>query len=305
MGKFILRRILEAIPVLLAVATLTFFMVRLAPGSPFDSERPQRPEVREALEAAYGLDDPLPVQYLRFLGNLLQGDLGFSYRQPDFTVAAIVGEKLPVSFELAAYALLVALGVGLLLGLLAAARPNRWSDYLPMSLAMIGICLPSFVLGPLLMLVFVFWLGWFDVSGWAEPGDKVLPAITLGLFFAAYIARLTRSSMLDVRNQDYMRTARAKGLSPRQCYLKHGLRNAVAPVIAYLGPAMAGLVTGSFVVERMFRVPGLGEYFITSALGSDYTLMMGVTIVYAVLLITFNLLADILLVLLDPRLRFE
>ncbi|MGF1484692.1 MAG: ABC transporter permease [Opitutales bacterium] len=305
MGKFILKRFLEAIPVLLAVVTLTFFMVRLAPGSPFDDERPLRPEVREALEAHYGLDKPLLQQYVSFLGGLLQGDLGISYRKPTFTVAQIVRENLPASLELAIYAILSALGIGLTFGLVAAVRPNTWSDFGPMGFAMIGICLPSFVLGPILILVFAIHFDWFNASGWDHPSDRILPALTLGLFFAAYIARLTRASMLEVREQDYMRTALAKGIPFHRAYLKHGLRNALAPVIAYLGPAMAGLVSGSFVVESLYQVPGLGRHFVRSALDSDYTLILGVTVVYAVLLIAFNLIADIVLGLLDPRVRYE
>ncbi|MGF1450168.1 MAG: ABC transporter permease [Opitutales bacterium] len=305
MGKLIFRRILEAVPVLLAVVTLTFFMVRLAPGSPFDEERPLRPEVREALEKHYGLDRPLYEQYVSFLGGLLRGDLGVSYRQPDFTVAEIVAETLPVSFELAVYALGIALCLGLVLGLVAAVRPNRWSDLGPMAVAMVGICLPSFVLGPLLILAFAIELDWFRAFGWDSARDRVLPALTLGLFFAAYIARLTRASMLEVRAQDYMRTALAKGMPFHRAYLKHGLRNALSPVVAYLGPAMAGLVSGSFVVESLYQVPGLGRYFVTAALDSDYTLILGVTVVYASLLIAFNLVADVVLLLLDPRVRAE
>lgn len=303
MLRLILKRLLEAIPVLFVIVTLTFFMVRLAPGGPFDSEKAMPEAVREAIDAQYGLDQPLWVQYGRYLGGLLQGDLGPSFKYPGWSVNELIAAKIPVSLELGAYALAIALLIGLGLGILAAARPNTWSDYTPMALAMLGICLPTFVLGPLLLLTFA--LDWpiFNAAGWQFPRDRVLPSLTLGLFYAAYIARLTRGSMMEVRNLDYMRTARAKGLPPWRISLLHGLRNAILPVVAYLGPAAAGLISGSFVVETIFHIPGLGKFFVSSAINRDYTLVMGTVILYATLIIVFNLCADLIQARLDPRQR--
>lgn len=301
MWTFIGRRLLEAIPVLWIVATLTFFMVRLAPGGPFDSEKDMSPEVREAVNAYYGLDQPLGAQYLQFLGNLLKGDLGPSYQFPGWTVNELIAAKFPISFELGFYALLVALLIGITLGVLAAIRPNTWSDYLPMSLAMIGICLPTFVLGPLLLMVFGLQWEIVNVMGWNFPRDRILPSLALGLFYAAYIARLTRASMVDIRTQDFIRTAQAKGLPWWRVYFVHGLKNGICPVISYLGPAAAGLLSGSFVIETVFNIPGLGKFFVGAAIDSDYTMVVGTVIFYAAILVLFNLVADILLALVNPR----
>ncbi len=305
MIRFVLRRLLEALPVLFIIAALTFVMVRQVPGGPFDREKEIPAEVKQALNAYYGLDQPLGVQFLKYLKNLVQGDLGPSFKFPGWTVNELIAEKAAVSLELGILALLVALVLGMTAGVIASMRPNSWTDHLPMSAAMAGICLPTFVLGPLLLLAFALKLDFFNAMGWYLAQDRVLPVLTLGLFYAAYIARLTRGSMLEVRNQDYIRTAHAKGLSVPRVYLVHGLRNALAPVVSYLGPAAAGLVSGSFVVETIFQIPGLGRFFVSSALDSDYTLVMGCVLFYAALLIVFNLLADIVLVLLNPRLKFQ
>jgi|SRR5690606_1235907 oligopeptide transport system permease protein len=303
---FILRRLLQAVPVILVVITVTFFMVRAAPGGPFDQERSVSPAVLESLNARYNLDAPLWQQYTDYLTDVLRGDFGPSFRFANRTVNEIIAAGFPVTLELSIYALLVAIVVGLSTGLIAALRPNTLQDYLPMSTAMAGICLPNFVLGPLLILLFGIWLGWVPVSGWgAAPGDKILPALTLGSSYAAYIARITRGGMLDVLSQDYIRTARAKGLSTARILLVHALRGGITPVVSFLGPALAGLLAGSFVVETVFQIPGLGRFYVEAAFNRDYTMILGCTIFFAVLIVVCNLIADILLVWLNPRLRTQ
>lgn len=305
MLKYILRRIAEFVPVLLIVITLTFFLVRLAPGGPFSAERAVSPEVLKRLEAQYNLDAPIWRQYLDYLGGVLKGDLGPSFKKPAYTVREWILMRLPVSLELGGYALIVALLIGLTAGVVASLRPNSLTDYVPMSLAMAGICLPTFVLGPLLVLVFGLWLEVLPVAGWDEPAAKVLPAITLGTAYAAYIARLSRGGMLEILSQDFIRTARAKGLSEAAVVLRHGLRGGLQPVVAFLGPAAAGLLTGSFVVETIFQVPGLGREFVQAAFNRDYTMILGTVLLYASLILVFNLLVDIALAWLDPRLRYD
>ncbi len=300
---YFLRRLAGFVPTLLAIVTITFFMVRLAPGGPFDAERRVSPETLRQLQRAYNLDAPLPSQFVTYLGGVVQGDLGPSFRKPSRTVTEWIAMRMPVSIELGCYALVVALVIGLSAGLIASLRPNTWTDYVPMSLAMAGICIPNFVLGPLLVLVFSLWLGYFPVSGWSTPASKVLPAITLGAMYAAYIARLTRGGMLEVLAQDYIRTARAKGLSEAAVVLRHGLRGGGQPVVAFLGPAAAGLLTGSFVVETIFQVPGLGREFVEAAFNRDYTMIMGTVLVYASLVMVLNLVADLFHAWLDPRVR--
>lgn len=305
MHKLIIRRFLEAIPVLFIVATATFFLVRLAPGGPFDREKAVPPEVERALNAHYGLDEPIVTQYFRFIGNLLRGDLGPSFKFPGWTVNELIYAKFPVSLELGLYALAVSVTIGTVAGLIASARPNRWSDHLTMFIAMIGICLPTFVLGPLLVLLFALKLEWFNVFGWLLPSDRVLPALTLGCFYAAYVARLARGSMLEVLNRDYITTARAKGLPEWRITLVHGFRNGILPVVTFLGPAAAGVISGSFVVETIFHIPGLGRFFVSAAFNRDYTMVMGTVLFYAALLVVLNLLVDILQSLLDPRIQSE
>jgi oligopeptide transport system permease protein len=305
MLRYVLRRIAEFIPVLLVVITLTFFLVRLAPGGPFTAERNVPPEALRQLEAHYNLDAPLWKQYVDYVAGVIQGDLGPSFRKPSLTVREWILLRLPVSLELGGYALLVALSIGLVAGIVASLRPNSLGDYIPMSLAMVGICLPTFVLGPLLVLVFAMWLGWLPVAGWEYPEDKILPSLTLGAAYAAYIARLSRGGMLEVLSQDFIRTARAKGLSEASVVLRHGLRGGLQPVVAFLGPAAAGLLTGSFVVETIFQIPGLGHEFVQSAFNRDYTMILGTVLLYATLILVFNLLVDIVLAWLDPRLRYD
>lgn len=304
MLRFALGRLLQAIPVLLIVISATFLLVHSAPGGPFSADKAVPPEVIRALEAQYNLDQPLWQQYLSYLGDVLQGDLGPSFKYSGRTVNELIAAGLPATAELALYAMLVALVIGVSAGVLAAIRPNTMQDYLPMSAAMLGICMPSFLLGPLLVLVFGIHLEWLPVSGWGDiPGDKILPAITLGTGYAAYIARLSRGGMLEILSQDYIRTARAKGLSERLIIFKHALRGGLIPVVAFLGPAFAGLLGGSFVVETIFQIPGLGRFYVQAAFNRDYTMILGMTIFFAALITLFNLLSDMLALWLNPKLR--
>jgi oligopeptide transport system permease protein len=303
MVKFILRRLLELIPVLIIAITIVFFMVRLAPGGPFTQEKSFSEQAMARLNEHYGLDKPILVQYGNYMLNLLQGDLGPSFQYPSRSVNEIIAETFPVSLELGSWAMLFALVMGLLAGIVASLRPNTLQDHLPMGVAMTGICMPSFVLGPLLILIFGLWLRWFNASGWETLSDRVLPAITLGSAYAAYIARLTRGSMLEVLPADFIRTARAKGLSEKTVILKHTLKNAILPVVSFLGPATAGIITGSFVVETIFNIPGMGRMFVLSAFNRDYTLILGLVVFLGFLVVLFNVIVDILLGLLNPRLR--
>ena len=303
MFTHIARRFLQAIPTLWLIASLTFVLLYLAPGGPFDEEKPVPEEVRKQIEAHYGLDLPFHQQYFRFMGNLLHGDLWPSYKYAGWNVDEISSQSFPISLELGAIALVIALIIGTPIGTIAALKHGKASETILMSIAMIGIGLPAFVLGPLLIMIFSSWLGWFNPLGWAMPSDRVLPALTLGLFYAAYIARLSRSGMLDVIQQDYIRTARAKGLTERRIISVHALRTALYPVVAYLGPAVAGLITGSFIIETIFFIPGLGQFFVKSAFNRDYTLVMGTVLFYAVLILVFNLIVDLLQMWMNPRTR--
>lgn len=305
MHLLILRRLLQSIPTLWVIATATFLLLQLTPGGPFDTEKDVSVEVQALINAHYGLDLPVHEQYLRFLGQRLRGDFGPSYKYAGWDVDEIIAQSFPVSLELGFYALLVAIAVGTPIGVIAALRHKRPSESALMSFAMLGICLPSFVLGPLLILIFSMQLGWFNPFGWNHPGDRVLPAITLGLFYAAYIARLARSGMLDVMRMDYIRTARAKGLRERVIVLRHALRTALYPVVAYLGPAVAGLISGSFVVETIFFIPGLGSFFVNSAFNRDSTMVMGTVLFYAVLILLFNLIVDLIQMWMNPRTRHD
>ncbi len=306
MLRFIARRILETIPVLFIVLTATFFLIRFVPGGPFTAEKAVTKEVMRNLEKAYDLDKPLFQQYVGYLKKVvLHGDLGPSFKYPNRTVNEIIADKLPVSLVLGLVSLGVALVIGLTLGVIAAVKRNTWLDYLCSSLAMLGICLPTFVLGPLLVLMFAIHLGWFNASGWYSPIDAVLPCLTLGCFYAAYIARLTRGGMLEVLSQDYIRTARAKGASELRVIFRHALRGGLLPVVSFLGPAIAGILTGSFVIETIFQIPGLGREFVNSAFNRDYTLVLGTVVLYATLLIGLNLVVDVVQVWLNPKLKFE
>lgn len=306
MTRFILRRVLGLIPVFVIIATVVFFLIRLAPGGPFqEGERHVPPEVLEQIRATYNLDAPLGAQYLHYMIGLLKGDLGPSMQQPSRTVSQWIALRAPVSMELGFYALIVALIIGLSAGVLAALRPNTLTDYVPMSLAMAGICMPTFVMGPILVLLFALKWQLLPVSGWETAAHKILPAITLGSVYAAYIARLARGGMFEVLSQDFIRTARAKGLSETRVVLRHALRGGLQPVLSFLGPAAAGLLTGSFVVEKIFLVPGLGKQFVDAAFNRDYTMLMGAVLFYAVLILVFNLIVDVVQAWMDPRVRYD
>ncbi|MFP5358799.1 MAG: oligopeptide ABC transporter permease OppB [Gammaproteobacteria bacterium] len=307
MLRFAAMRLLTAVPTLLLLVTAAFFMMRAAPGGPFDSERVLAPEVQKQLEAAYHLDESLPQQYLRYLGSLLQGDLGPSFQYAGFNVNELIAAGFPVSLQLGLLAMLLALLVGVSAGIYAALHQNRLPDYTVMTLAMTGISIPNYVVAPLLILLFAITLGWLPAGGW-EAGslaNRVLPVIALALPQIAYIARLTRGSMIEVLRQNFIRTARAKGLPERVVLLRHALRPALLPVLSYLGPAAAGIITGSVVIEQIFGIPGLGRYFVQGALNRDYTLVMGVVIFYGVLIVLFNFLVDLLYGVLDPRVRLQ
>lgn len=305
MSKFVLRRLLLSIPVVFLVATTTFFIMRLAPGGPFLSERAIPPEIQANLQAKYGLDQPLWVQYGRYLRNLLHLDLGPSYKYPERTVNQIIREGFPVSLQLGLAALLFALVVGIPSGVVAAIRHRGWVDRLTMSVVLVGISVPTFVLGPLLVFVFSLTLYWFPPALWGSSQQLVLPAITLGMPYSVYVARLTRAEMLEVLQQDYIRTARAKGVGEFRVLWRHALNGALLPVVSFLGPAVADLVTGSIVVEKIFAIPGLGRYFVESAFSRDYTTVLGTVLFYAVLLIVANMLVDIAYKFLDPRIEYR
>ena len=303
MLKFLFHRLLSMIPVLFAAVTLTFFLIRLAPGGPFTDEKNIPEESRRQLNHYYGFDAPIHVQYFRYIGNALRGDLGLSTKYPNRTANEMIATYFPASLELGCYSLVFALLVGLLAGTVAALRPNTAIDHSVMGFAMIGICVPAFVLGPLLILGLAIHLGWCNAGGWETAGDRVLPSITLGAAYAAYIARLSRAGLLEVLPQDFIRTARAKGLSEPLVVIRHALKPGLIPVAAFLGPAAAGLLTGSFVIETVFNIPGLGKMFVNAAFNRDYTLVLGFVVFYSALIVAFNTLADILLALLDPRVK--
>ncbi len=303
--KYILGRLAVMVPVFFLVVTVVFFMIRFAPGGPFSSERAVPPEVLENLNAKYHLDEPLFKQYLRYLNDLLHLDLGPSFKHANRTVNEIIADALPVSAELGMWSLLCALIIGVFSGAIAAMRPNTIFDYFFMTSSTLGICLPTFVTGPLLVLVFSLWLGWFPVAGWDTWQDRVLPSLTLGFAYAAYISRLTRGGLIEILSQDFIRTARAKGVPEKQVLFKHSLRGGMLPVVSYLGPALAGIITGALVTESIFSIPGLGRFFIDSALNRDYTVVMGTALVYFLLIFICNFFVDIVYVLLDPRVRYE
>ena len=308
MAKYVLSRIAQAPLILILLVTLSFFLIRLAPGGPFSSERRLDPEVERALEEKYRLDKPLLSQYFLFINDLLHGDLGPSFKHKDRTVNEIIGETLPKSLFLGALALIIALVAGISFGILSSLHHNSPLDYSFMILAVLGISLPTFIIGPLLQLMFSMKWELLPIAGYDgiySPSYLVLPALTLALPFASRISRLMRAGMLEVLSQDFMMTAKAKGLSGPILIFRHALRGGILPVVSYLGPAFTSISTGSLVVEKIFQVPGLGREFIEAALNRDYTLVMGTVIVYGVLIIFFNLLADIAYGILDPRVRYE
>ena len=292
---------MQSLFALLCIITITFFLVRLAPGGPFQEEKAIPEHLVAKMNAYYGLDKPPIIQYFTYMGNFVRGDLGPSLGNKGYTVNEVIAQAWPISVIIGLAGLVIALTIGIPIGVFAAARPNSKTDYILMGLATLGICLPTFVIAPLLAAVFGLKLGWFDVFGWEGSSAWLLASLTLGLYYAAYIARLTRGSMLDQLTQDYVRTARAKGVSPNATLFKHAFRGGITPVVAYLGPALAGLIGGSFVVESIFGLPGLGQHFIKAATNRDYTLILGTVTVFATLILVMNFLVDIVQAWLDPR----
>ena len=305
MLKFVAGRLLQGILVLLAIYAVTFFLVAATPGSPFSSERAIRPEILAQIEAFYGYDKPVLERFMTSLGNALNGEFGPSAVYANRTVTDIIAESFPVSLKLGALSLLVAMALGIPAGIVAAVKRNTWLDYVPMSAAMVGICLPTFVMGPMLALVFGIILKMLPVAGWFGPEFWILPAATLGLVYAAYFARLTRGGMLEMLNQDWVRTARAKGVKETTILWRHCLKGGLMPAVTFMGPALAGIISGSFVVETIFQVPGLGQWFVRGALNRDDFLILGLTVLFATLIVVMNLLVDIVQVALNPRLKYE
>lgn len=306
MGSYILKRLAGTFFVLLIIITFCFFMIRIAPGGPFDQEKALPPEIMRNIEKKYHFDEPLLKQYWRYTsGVVFHFDLGPSYKYPSRTVNEFIVAGLPITLQLGFNALLVAIMIGVGTGLIAALRQNTRWDYVAMAMAMIGVSIPSFVMAPLLQLFFGLQLGLFPVAGWDSIHHMVLPSLALGFLYAAYIARLTRGGMLEVTRQDYVRTARAKGLKEKTIVVRHMLKGGLLPVVSFMGPAAASLLTGSLVIEKIFDIPGIGRHFVNSALNRDYTMTMGMVILYAALLLVFNVIVDVAYTFLDPRIRHE
>ena len=304
MIQLILKRLFTYIPVLLVVVIITFLMIHAAPGGPFDAERVASPEIIEKLNEAYNLDKPIHVQIYNYLFNAIQGDFGPSFKYPGRTVTELIMSGLPTTIELAIYSILFAIFLGVISGLVASLNPGKILDIVPMSISLLGICIPSIILGPVLVLIFGIWYEVLPVYGWGEnPGDKILPTITLGTAYAAIFARLTRGGMLEILGQDYIRTARAKGLSEIRIVIVHALRGGILPVISFLGPAIAGLLAGSFVVETIFQINGVGRFYVQAAFNRDYTMILGTSILFTFMTLTFVLISDIVASFLNPTLR--
>ncbi len=303
MLNLIIKRLIQ-LPILLwAVVTLAFFLVHSTPGSPFSDEKALPEAVKQRALEHYGLDKPLGVQYVNYIKNVFSGDLGPSMKYEAYSVNDIIKESAPVSLELGLYAILIALALGIPIGIFAALNHNKLIDYASMSIAMLGICLPAFVLGPALIVLFSIHLGWFNPIGWDDPSDRVLPSLTIGLYTAAAIARLTRTGMLDILNQDFIRTAKAKGANTFRIITRHALRGGLLPVFSYLGPAIASILSGSFVVETIFGIPGIGRHFINAAFNRDYSLVLGSVFFFSAILMIMNTLVDLIQLWLDPRAR--
>jgi oligopeptide transport system permease protein len=305
MLRFALKRVLAAIPTLLVLIALAFFLIKVAPGGPFDTDRRIPPEIEANLQAAYNLDEPLYKQFGLYLGGLLKGDFGPSFQYRDYTVTELIATGFPVSLRLGGLAMLLAFFVGVAVGTIAALKQNSFTDHAAMAVAMTGISIPNFVMAPLLVLLFAVTLKWLPAGGLGDWRNFVLPVIALALPQIAYIARLTRGSMIEVLRADFIRTARAQGLPQRAVIIHHALKPALLPVISYLGPATAAIITGSVVIEQIFGVPGLGRFFVQGALNRDYTLVMGVVVFYGVLIIVFNLIVDLVYGWLDPRVQYQ
>ncbi len=303
---YFLKRLIFAIPLLLVISALAFWLVHIAPGGPFDRERaPASPEIERNLEAKYHLNEPVWKQYLRYLDGLAHGDFGPSLKYRDHSVNDIIAQGLPVSMTLGSLAFCFALGIGLPLGFFTAARRGRWPDYAGSFLATLAVCVPGFVLAPFLIVVFALKLKWLPVALWESPMQAILPMIALGAFSAGKVARLFREGMLNAMQSEFVTAARAKGLGENRLLLKHAVRIAVLPVVSYSGPMLADLLTGSFVIENIFQIPGIGVFLINGALNRDYTVVVGLALLYAVLLIALNLAVDFAYTWLDPRVKYE
>jgi oligopeptide transport system permease protein len=306
MARHALQRLLGLIPTLLMLITVAFFLIRVAPGGPFDAEKTLPPEIQANLNAKYHLDEPLLQQYFRYLGQVARLDFGPSFQYKDWTVNELIAQGFPVSLTVGLTAIVLAFFVGTMLGITAALRQNSKVDYSLMGFAMLGISVPNFVIAPILILLLAVYAGWLPAGGWDwSIRSMVLPVVTLALPAIAYIARLTRGSMIEVLHSNFIRTARAKGLPARVVIRRHALRPALLPVISYLGPAIAGMISGSVVIERIFSIPGLGSYFVQGALNRDYTLVMGVVIFYGVLILVLNFLVDLIYAWLNPKIRYD
>jgi len=306
MLRHTLRGLLSLVPTLLMLITVAFFMMRMAPGGPFDTEKLLPPEIQANLEAKYHLDDPLLQQYFHYMGQIMVLDFGPSFQYKDWTVNELIAQSYPVSLTIGALAMLLAFFMGTMLGITAALRQNTRLDYSLMGVAMLGISVPNFVIAPILILLLAVYAGWLPAGGWDwSVASMVLPVVTLSLPVTAYIARLTRGRMIEVLHRNFIRTARAKGLPESVVIRRHALKPAILPVISFMGPAIAGLISGSVVIERIFSIPGLGSYFVAGALNRDYTLVMGVVIFYGVLIIVLNFIVDLLYAWLDPKVRYD
>lgn len=303
MAKYITRRLVYMVLSLYLIVTATFFLMRLAPGNPFTSEKQLPPEIEAALNEHYGLDDPWYAQYGDYLLRIVQWDFGPSFKYKTRTVNDLISEGFPVSLALGAQAILIALSLGLILGIIAALYHNKWQDYGAMIIAVLGISVPSFIMATVLQYFFAIKWGLLPVARWDSFMHTILPSLALAASPMAFIARLTRSSMLEVLANDYIRTAKSKGLSKGVITIKHTIRNALLPVVSYMGPLSAGIITGSFVIERIFGIPGLGSHFVTSISNRDYTVIMGVTVFYSIILLVSILLVDIAYGLIDPRIK--
>ncbi|ENM3811745.1 MULTISPECIES: oligopeptide ABC transporter permease OppB [Vibrio] len=306
MLKFIAKRIFEAIPTMLVLITISFFLMRYAPGNPFSSERPLPPEVMANINAKYGLDKPVSEQYLTYLTNIVQGDFGPSFKYKDYTVNELIASALPVSVKIGLAAFVFTVIMGVTVGTIAALKQNTWIDYTIMSTAMLGVVMPSFVLAPVLIYIFAIQFSLFPAGGWQGGGFEymALPVLGMSLLYVATFARITRGSMIETLNSNFIRTARAKGLSYGYIVVKHALKPALLPVVSYMGPAFVGIITGSVVIETIFGLPGIGKLFVNAAFNRDYSLVMGVTILIGFLFILFNAIVDILLAYIDPKIRY-
>ena len=307
MLRYILRRFLTAIPTLFLIVTISFFLMHVAPGGPFDMEKGIPPEIKANILRVYHLDEPVWMQYLRYLNNLIHGDLGPSYILLNFSVAELFAQALPVSLQLGSAAMVLSLVLGSALGVVAAQYQNRVEDYSVIALATAGSTIPTFVIAPLIQLFFGLTLHWLPIGGWGDGAlvNKVGPVLTLALPYIAIVARLMRGSMIESLHANHIRTARAMGLSDYAVVVRHAMRGAILPIVSYAGPAAAGLLTGSIIVETIFQIPGVGRHFILAALDRDYTLVMGTVVMIAVFTIVFNLIVDILYAVVDPRVRYD